>query len=189
MGPTRPLWDTGTDTLGRTLWDGHSGTDTLGRTSQPVDWIGLLTDLVKIRSSSFAKLAEELPAERLQEFREIFSYFDRWKWQFFQLPWKLFRAGCGSIGSEELNQVRKWIYCHWLRHQVMQTFGWNAKEDELKDMVQVIDQDGNGDISFNEFVWLMTKWDQIVRLHWHLVKGVQGFGHRGRGAGGLQGLW
>ena len=39
----------------------------------------------------------------------------------------------------------------------MQAFGWNAKEDEIKDMVQVIDQDGNGDISFNEFVWLMTK--------------------------------
>ena len=26
-----------------------------------------------------------------------------------------------------------------------------------QDMVSVIDQDGDGDISFNEFVWLMTR--------------------------------
>ena len=59
--------------------------------------------------------------------------------------------------------------------QVMRTFGWNPKEEELKvnvmyeyhkarvyclisqDMVSVIDQDGDGDINFNEFVWLMTR--------------------------------
>ena len=65
----------------------------------------------------------------------------------------------------------------------MKTFGWDPKEEELKvtlltfhiecwpfkypklkfilnsfqEMVSVIDQDGDGDISFNEFVWLMTK--------------------------------
>ena len=27
----------------------------------------------------------------------------------------------------------------------------------LQDMVSVIDQDGDGDINFNEFVWLMTR--------------------------------
>ena len=27
----------------------------------------------------------------------------------------------------------------------------------FQDMVNVIDQDGDGDISFNEFVWLMTR--------------------------------
>ena len=27
----------------------------------------------------------------------------------------------------------------------------------FQEMVSVIDQDGDGDISFNEFVWLMTK--------------------------------
>ena len=41
--------------------------------------------------------------------------------------------------------------------QVMKTFGWSPKEEELKEMVNVIDQDGDGDISFNEFVWLMTR--------------------------------
>ena len=39
----------------------------------------------------------------------------------------------------------------------MKTFGWSATEEELKDLVSVIDRDGDGDISFNEFVWLMTK--------------------------------
>ena len=39
----------------------------------------------------------------------------------------------------------------------MRTFGWEPKEEELKEMVSVIDQDGDGDISFNEFVWLMTR--------------------------------
>ena len=29
--------------------------------------------------------------------------------------------------------------------------------NSLQEMVSVIDQDGDGDISFNEFVWLMTK--------------------------------
>ena len=44
-----------------------------------------------------------------------------------------------------------------LQIQVMKTFGWEPSEEELKDMVNVIDADGDGDISFNEFVWLMTR--------------------------------
>ena len=71
----------------------------------------------------------------------------------------------------------------------MRTFGWSPTDEELKEMVNVIDQvdflfidddhledrhpddrpgrvamesfcslqDGDGDISFNEFVWLMTR--------------------------------
>ena len=39
----------------------------------------------------------------------------------------------------------------------MKSFGWKVRENEVKEMVNVIDQDGNGDISFNEFVWLMTR--------------------------------
>ena len=70
-------------------------------------------------------------------------------------------------------------------HQVMTSFGWSPSEEELKDMVNVIDQvfgglkwpkvnkrylrvqyfiipspldqDGDGDINFHEFVWLMTR--------------------------------
>eukprot|EP00090_Calanus_glacialis_P000467 TRINITY_DN10279_c0_g1_i1.p1 TRINITY_DN10279_c0_g1~~TRINITY_DN10279_c0_g1_i1.p1 ORF type:complete len:189 (+),score=76.57 TRINITY_DN10279_c0_g1_i1:51-569(+) len=76
------------------------------------------------------KAAEELSPEKLQEYKDIFSFFDR--------------DGGGSIGAEEFGQV-------------MKTFGWSPQEEELKEMVNVIDQDGDGDISFNEFVWLMTR--------------------------------
>merc|ERR1711936_54207 len=76
------------------------------------------------------KIAEELPPEILQEYKDIFSFFDR--------------DGGGSIGAEEFDQV-------------MRTFGWEPKDEELKEMVSVIDQDGDGTISFNEFVWLMTR--------------------------------
>merc|ERR1712130_115430 len=84
------------------------------------------------RESLGRRLVEELPAAKLQEFAEIFSFFDR--------------DGGGSIGTDELEQV-------------MRTFGWSPTEEELKDLGNVIDQqqDGNGDISFNEFVWLMTR--------------------------------
>lgn len=41
--------------------------------------------------------------------------------------------------------------------QVMRTFGWAPTELELQELISEIDQDGNGSISFNEFVWLMTK--------------------------------
>ena len=55
------------------------------------------------------------------------------------------RDGGGSISSVELGQV-------------MRTFGWAPSEMELQELISEIDQDGNGSISFNEFVWLMTKY-------------------------------
>lgn len=55
------------------------------------------------------------------------------------------RDGGGSISSVELGQV-------------MRTFGWAPTEMELQELISEIDQDGNGSISFNEFVWLMTKY-------------------------------
>ena len=55
----------------------------------------------------------------------------------------LFRDGGGTITTVELGQV-------------MRTFGWTPTEGELQDMIGVIDQDGNGCITFDEFVWLMT---------------------------------
>ena len=59
------------------------------------------------------------------------------------------RDGGGSISSVELGQV-------------MRTFGWAPSELELQELISEIDQDGNGSISFNEFVWLMTKY--VIQL-------------------------
>merc|ERR1719222_1094823 len=39
----------------------------------------------------------------------------------------------------------------------MRTFGWNPTDLELQELINEIDQDGNGAITFNEFVWLMTR--------------------------------
>lgn len=54
------------------------------------------------------------------------------------------RDGGGTITTVELGQV-------------MTTFGWSPTEGELQDLIGVIDQDDNGCISFDEFVWLMQQ--------------------------------
>ena len=103
----------------------------------------------------------ELPDDVLQEYMELFSYFDR--------------DGGGSIGVEELGQV-------------MRAFNWNLSDSEIKvtsldncsciifqtyhdipqifslyflliyfvqDLFSSVDQNGDGNISFNEFVGLI----------------------------------
>ena len=54
------------------------------------------------------------------------------------------RDGGGTITTVELGQV-------------MTTFGWSPTEGELQELIGVIDQDDNGCISFDEFVWLMQQ--------------------------------
>jgi len=71
-----------------------------------------------------------LPEAKLEEYKEIFSFFDR--------------DGGGTITTVELGQV-------------MRTFGWTPSESDLQEMINEIDQDGNGCISFNEFIYLMNK--------------------------------
>merc|ERR1712059_31212 len=82
------------------------------------------------REEEIKKATAGLSPEKLEEFKEIFSFFDR--------------DGGGSISSVELGQV-------------MRTFGWSPTDIELQELIGEIDQDGNGSISFNEFVWLMTR--------------------------------
>merc|ERR1712012_93328 len=82
------------------------------------------------RDEEIKAATENLSEEKLEEFKEIFSFFDR--------------DGGGFISYLELGQV-------------MRTFGWTPTESELQELICEIDQDGNGEISFNEFVWLMTR--------------------------------
>ena len=44
----------------------------------------------------------------------------------------------------------------------MRTLGWEPSELELNEMISEIDQDGNGVITFNEFVWFSTKQIMII---------------------------
>jgi len=85
---------------------------------------------IREREAAILKARENLSEETLKEYREIFSFFDR--------------DGGGTITTVELGQV-------------MTTFGWNPTEGELQDLIGVIDQDDNGCISFDEFVWLMQQ--------------------------------
>lgn len=91
--------------------------------------MGESSDDVK-REEEIVKAREGLSEEKLSEYKDIFSFFDR--------------DGGGTITTVELGQV-------------MRTFGWAPTEGELQELVGEIDQDGNGCITFNEFVWLMTR--------------------------------
>merc|ERR1711936_1370235 len=92
--------------------------------------MGIMEDEQQARDAEIREATAKLSKEKLEEYQDIFSYFDR--------------DGGGSISSVELGQV-------------MRTFGWAPSELELQELISEIDQDGNGSISFNEFVWLMTK--------------------------------
>ena len=93
-----------------------------------------------------------LSDDKLQEYRDIFSFFDRQgagtrggsSGKHSSCDKSVCRDGGGTITTVELGQV-------------MRTFGWTPTEGELRDLIGEVDQDGNGCITFNEFVWLMTR--------------------------------
>mmetsp|Transcript_31721 Transcript_31721/g.80120 ORF Transcript_31721/g.80120 Transcript_31721/m.80120 type:complete len:159 (-) Transcript_31721:191-667(-) len=76
------------------------------------------------------KKQHNLSDEDLQEFREIFNLVDADKG--------------GSIGTEELARL-------------METLGIRTTPEELKLMVSEIDENGNGEIDFDEFVQVMCR--------------------------------
>merc|ERR1719492_222968 len=76
------------------------------------------------------KKTPNLSEEELQEFREIFNLVDTDRG--------------GSIGIDELARL-------------MDTLGIRTTQDELKLMVTEIDENGNGEIDFDEFVQVMCR--------------------------------
>ena len=73
---------------------------------------------------------EHLSQEEIAEFREIFNLVDR--------------DGGGSISAAELGEL-------------MDTLGIDASPEEIEAMILEIDEDGNGDIDFEEFVAVMSR--------------------------------
>ena len=74
-------------------------------------------------------LIDKLSNEQIADFREAFSLFDH--------------DENGSISSTELGDVLK-------------ALGQNPSQNELADMINEVDVDGNGTVEFAEFVILMT---------------------------------
>ncbi|NXU21399.1 CALMS protein, partial [Pardalotus punctatus] len=75
-------------------------------------------------------MAERLSEEKIAEFKEAFSLFDR--------------DGDGCITTKELGTV-------------MRSLGQNPTEAELLDMVGEVDADGSGTVDFPEFLSLMAR--------------------------------
>ena len=75
-------------------------------------------------------MAEQLTEEQIGEFKEAFSLFDK--------------DGDGTITTKELGTV-------------MRSLGQTPSEEELKDMLNEVDIDGNGIIDFSEFMTMMAK--------------------------------
>ncbi|XP_077987619.1 neo-calmodulin-like [Glandiceps talaboti] len=73
---------------------------------------------------------DEVTPEQLAEFKEAFSMFDK--------------NGDGKITTGELGTV-------------MRSLGLNPTDEELDDMINEIDADGNGTVEFPEFISMMVK--------------------------------
>ena len=66
----------------------------------------------------------------IREFREMFTLVDT--------------DGGGSIGKEEVLDLMRMV-------------GYDCTEDEVEDMINEIDQDGNMEIDFDEFITMMSR--------------------------------
>jgi len=75
-------------------------------------------------------VVDNLTSEQIEEFKEAFNLFDK--------------DGDGVITTKELGTV-------------MRSLGQNPSEVELQDMINEVDQDGNGTLDFEEFLVMMAK--------------------------------
>ena len=78
---------------------------------------------------------DNLTDQQIIEFREAFQAFDK--------------DGNGSITTKELGTV-------------MRSLGQNLSEAEIKEMIDIVDEDKNGTIDFQEFLHLMARKMKII---------------------------
>ena len=85
---------------------------------------------------------DDLTDEQIIEFREAFQAFDK--------------DGNGSITVSELGTV-------------MRSLGQNLSEAEIKEMIDIVDEDKNGTIDFQEFLHLMARKMKLIRKEEELL--------------------
>ena len=83
-----------------------------------------------IKKTIESSTIDNLTDEQIIEFREAFQAFDK--------------DGSGSITTRELGTV-------------LCSLGQNLSESEIKEMIDIVDEDKNGTIDFQEFLHLMER--------------------------------
>lgn len=74
-------------------------------------------------------MADKFTDEEVQEYKEAFQLFDK--------------DGGGTISTKELKQV-------------FEALGQNPSDEDIHSMISEVDQDGSGEIDFDEFLTLMA---------------------------------
>ena len=101
-----------------------------------------------------SKLIDDLTDQQIIEFREAFQAFDK--------------DGNGSISTKELGTV-------------MRSLGQNLSEAEIKQMIEIVDEDKSGTIDFKEFLNLMARNMKIVNKEEKLLDALNTLDQDGSG--------
>ncbi|XP_033764298.1 calmodulin-A-like [Pecten maximus] len=98
---------------------------------------------------------DSLPPEQIAEFKEAFDLFDK--------------DGDGRVSARELETV-------------MKSLGQEPTEQELVDMINEVDADGNGTIEFTEFLCMMQKKGNTEDAEYQLKQSFSVFDKDGDGS-------
>ncbi len=96
----------------------------------------------------------DIPENRIKDFREAFEIFDRDK--------------DGYITAKELIQV-------------MKSLNQDPSEQEINEMIKQVDLDNNGRIDFNEFAELMTKRSKETDIEEEVINAFRVLDKQGQG--------
>ena len=99
-------------------------------------------------------MLDEIPENRLKEYRDAFEMFDKDK--------------DGTITAKELAKV-------------MRSLNQDPSEHELNEMISEVDVDGNGHIDFEEFVHLMNRRSKEIDTEDEVINAFRVFDKEGNG--------